>query len=82
MKFTGIDADAITSVLLTDGWHQVALGASFEFLNASVTEPDPDWFRFTERLPATTQRAGEQTTITGPLSSIVALRLKEKLPGH
>lgn len=77
MKFTDIQPASILAVLLVDGWHYVAAGTSLEFVHPSVTEPKPEWFRFTEQLPASPHHAGERAIIAGPLSSILAFRLME-----
>lgn len=77
MKFTDVSPESIWSVLLSDGWHKVAAEARFEFVHATVTSPEIEWFRFTEQLPATTSHSGGKTVIAGPLSSILAIRLRD-----
>lgn len=85
-----IDREAVTAVLLADGWHQCVPESfdldAFEFVDYS--EPSTSGVGFAARtihsggksgICATGfvfQEAGEEGTVAGPLSAVLAVRVK------
>jgi hypothetical protein len=64
-----IDVEAVEAVLLADGWHDV-IDASF----------DVDFYEFNESAGFifTDAESGRRRTLVGPLTSVLALRLKPR----
>ncbi len=64
-----IDVETVEAVLLADGWHDV-IDASF----------DVDVYEFNESagFVFTDAESGRRRTLVGPLTSVLALRLKPR----
>jgi hypothetical protein len=62
-----VDVETVEAVLLADGWHDV-IDASFDFYEFNESAG----FIFTDA------ETGRRRTLVGPLTSVLALRLKPR----